>query len=70
MSGTAYCGSAAPSFDSSAMKWAVEMAPLKSMVDAVLNDMINDGTIAALIKKYNAQETYAPEPDVRIPAAK
>ncbi|MDD5585910.1 MAG: transporter substrate-binding domain-containing protein [Alphaproteobacteria bacterium] len=40
----------------------------KSMIDTALNDLINDGTIAALIRKYQAQETYAPEPDVKIPA--
>ncbi len=42
---------------------------LKSMIDATLYDLINDGTIAALIKKYDAKETYAPEPDVRLPAS-
>lgn len=40
---------------------------LKGMIDAVLTDFINDGTITTLIKKYNAKETYAPQPDVLIP---
>lgn len=40
---------------------------MKSMVDTALTDMINDGTISALIKKYDAKESYAPQPDVVIP---
>jgi ABC-type amino acid transport substrate-binding protein len=46
---------------------AVGETQLKNMIDTVVTDMINDGTIAALVKKYNAQETYVPEPDVKIP---
>lgn len=41
---------------------------LKNMIDVALNDMINDGTISGLIKKWNAKETYAPMPDVVIPS--
>ena len=48
---------------------AVGEYQLKNMLDSALNDLINDGTIAALIKKHGAQETYAPEPDVRIPSS-
>ncbi len=36
------------------------------MIDVTLNDMINDGTIATAIKKYQAEETYVPEADVKI----
>ena len=49
---------------------AVGEYQLKSMIDAVLNDLINDGTIAALIKKWHAEETYPPIPEVQIPAPK
>jgi polar amino acid transport system substrate-binding protein len=50
--------------------FAVGENQLKNMVDSSLNDMINDGTIASLIKKYQAKKTYAPEADVRIPVGK
>jgi hypothetical protein len=40
------------------------------MIDTVVTDMINDGTIAGLIKKYDAQETYPPEAEIKIPLKK
>lgn len=40
---------------------------LKSMMDAVITDLVNDGTLAGLIQKYEAKETYPAEPDVKIP---
>ena len=43
---------------------------LKTMIDGALNDLINDGTLATLIKQYKAVETYAPQPDVIVPIAK
>jgi ABC-type amino acid transport substrate-binding protein len=50
----------------SVMPLAVGETQMKSMIDTALTDMINDGTIAALIKQYGAQQTYAPQPDVMI----
>ena len=52
-----------------ALPLAVGEYQLKNMIDVALNDLINDGTIAALIKKHEAKETYFPEPDVRLPKA-
>ncbi|MGE4350721.1 MAG: substrate-binding periplasmic protein [Bdellovibrionales bacterium] len=40
---------------------------LKNMIDGALNDLINDKIIAHLIQKYKAEETYAPNPDVKVP---
>lgn len=40
---------------------------LKNMIDGVLVDFINDGTIKNLIKKHSAKETYAPQADVVVP---
>jgi ABC-type amino acid transport substrate-binding protein len=46
--------------------FAVGETQLKNMVDTVLTDFINDGTIASLLKNSHATESYAPSPDVMI----
>ncbi len=53
-----------------ALPLAIGEHQLKSMIDTTLNDLINNGAIAKLIQEYKLKETYAPEPDVRIPAKK
>jgi ABC-type amino acid transport substrate-binding protein len=40
---------------------------LKNMIDGAINDLINDGTIAALLKKYEVRGNLAPSPDVSLP---
>jgi ABC-type amino acid transport substrate-binding protein len=49
-----------------AIPLAVGEYQLKGILDAVLNDMINDGTIAALIKKYGNYILHEPTPIVSI----
>lgn len=45
---------------------SLEEYQLKNMIDTALNELINDGTVAALIKKYDTQKTFAPQPDLEI----